>query len=427
MNFQPKQLFGAIGFGWTLLVLLLMLYCDFEMPALMQNSDFLSCIYSGAKLFALGRFSEIYAPYNATGFAHQPCDIAAHQFLPGFNPNLVAEFNYSPVVAWLLSPLSYLSPHLAMFAWQLLSIGAVVLAIWFLVPKKSRASALRSSMIFLPLPIALWIGQLDLVFGVLFFSWGYYLARNNKLFLSGLVFSFACLKPQFIVVPGLLALVYLAKKEWQFAVGLAAGLIAVMASNLMVGSVELFQQWLANVKLCEKIFTAADNGLAEHLLVSLPGLMFRFFPPEHFALMKPIVYLSGATLGLWTAWVCVQFRKAHGDSNAWLIYTYVSGLLLMPFVVPAMLFYDLSLFLTIAFVCLDRDAISSLRFPVGQFILAGATAINVYAIILLSAKSLAFPTLIVAALVTMYAIWILLNSRISIVSRATAKSIEPAS
>lgn len=410
MSLQPKKLLDAIAFGWTLIVLLLMAYSDFAMSALLENSDFLSCIYTGAKLFATGRQSEMYASLNATGFAHQPCDIAAHAYLPGFNPNLVAEFNYSPVVAWLLAPLSYLPPFAAMFAWQLISLAAVGGAVAFLVPKERRWAALRTSMLFLPLPIALWIGQLDLLFGVFFFAWGYSLIVKEKPLWAGFLFAIACLKPQFVVVPGLITLVFLANKEWKFGAGFAAGLFGIMASNLLVSSPELFQQWLANVKLCEKVFTATNNGIAEHLLVSLPGLTFRFLPPDRVTWIKPVIYACGVTLGLFTAWVCVRFRRTHTETKQWLLFTYISGLLLMPFVIPAMLFYDLSLYLTAGFACMDRQAVAGLQLPVRKILIAGSIVINLYGIILLTAKALAYPVLIVLALVILYLVWILPNA-----------------
>ncbi len=187
---------------WALIVFILIVYCDFKMPALMENSDYLSCLYTGARLYATQRWDEIYTPDGATSFAHQPCDIAAHQYLPNFSKSLISEFNYSPLTAWLLSPLSYLPANYSLLIFQLFSVLALTASIWLLVEESSkRIPILWISMLFLPIPITLWIGQVDFIFGFLPFALGYYFMRQQKPAIAGFFFAFASLKPQFIILP----------------------------------------------------------------------------------------------------------------------------------------------------------------------------------------------------------------------------------
>src|SRR6516162_5119981 len=109
-RFHMNSFFRLAAWGFPALVIWLIFYCDIALPDIVETSDYLTCMYTAAKLYVTHRWDEIYTPYGASTFINQPCDIAAHQFLPHFSKSLIAEFNYCPLLAALLVPLSYLPP-----------------------------------------------------------------------------------------------------------------------------------------------------------------------------------------------------------------------------------------------------------------------------------------------------------------------------
>lgn len=387
MNSQQSfsQIILSIAKIWSLLIVVLILYCDFKMPELMENSDYLSCLYTGAKLYANERWSEIYTPYGAVSFAHQPCDIAAHQFLPHFGQNLIAEFNYSPAVAWLFSPLSHLPANYSLLIFQLLSIAALIVSVRLLLKDSSKcSSAVFFSTLFLPIPITIWIGQVDLIFGLLPFALGYYFMRQQRPVIAGFSFAFSCLKPQFIILPALLALVLLLVRRWRFSFGLLAGVLAIIALNIAVSSSELFCHWLWAVKLCEKIFTDPNSGYAKHLAVSLPGSLILLFPTNQFSWSKPLSYGLSALFGLVAICSSVRFYWTTREIQSWLVYSMVLGLLLIPLMVPSFLFYDLALFLIAALICPDTEFYRNHKSLIQPLFLLGTLGITIYLIALLT-------------------------------------------
>lgn len=333
---------------WTIFFIAIVLYCDLMLPNIVEISDFLTCIYTGSKLFALGRWSEMYAPYDATKFAGTPCDIAAHQFLPHMPATLVSNYNYCPLVSAFFAPFTYLPPNFALLAWQVVCAVALIFAVKFLVDEEERQSIFASTCLwFLPTAFTLWIGQFGIVFGVLFFAAGYHFLVRNRPFAAAAAFSLACLKPQFVIVPGLLSLVFLLKREWKFPVGMIVGAVVIVGLNLVIG-VELFRHWIWMMRLSEMVFTDPASGLPRHLLISLPGWILLMMSPENAHAFKPFVY--GATILV--ACLC-GYLGWKADKEVWISYTMILGIMLLPLLIPHYMYYDLTTLMVAFWLCRD--------------------------------------------------------------------------
>jgi len=402
-NERPLK-FGKIAlYISAAFVIVICLSCDFS--ALFQNSDYISCLYTGGKLFAQGRAAEIYAPLDAKNFYHAPCDIAAHQFLPHLSANHISLFNYCPLVAFLLAPLSYLPPGYSLLGWQATSLCALAIAIKLLVKDRRPDLIFCASLLFFPTAVTLWIGQTDLVFGVLIFSIGYKLLISRRPFYAGLAFAFCWLKPQMLILPALLSLVLLFKKEWRFVFGFAAGIAFMIALNIAVGGTDLFLQWLWNAHLCEAVFTdpnSAKINLVRYLIISLPGVLFLTLFKNSVLLLKPIIYCFDIILIIFTAITCLRFSKTHSDEYSYISFTVILGLLLMALVVPNYLYYDATTLLVAGCICSDKEFQRRVHLP--SYIFAEILAVilfNAYAVLFLINKNLANPVLpLIASILT---------------------------
>jgi hypothetical protein len=390
-DFWP--LYGKVVlFSFATFVLIIAVACD-SIP-LFQNSDYISCLYVGAKLFAQGRFDDMYAPYGATGFCGTPCDLAAHKFLPFLDATHNSLYNYSPLVAWLLAPLSLLPPGFSLMAWQAVSFAALGTSIVLLLRSwRERLIALGLSLVFMPIAVTLWIGQLDLVFGVFFYSLGFRLLTEGKSLPAGISFAAACLKPQMIVVPALVSLVLLLRRKFAFAFGCAIGLAALVGANVAVGGPELFRRWLWNVRLCEKVFTDPQSGLAHHLIISLPGTFLLSVFKQPLPWIKPATYLFAFLVAISVVFICYRFSKRH-DGNTYLTagYSVTLSLLAMPLLIPNYLYYDFSLFFLIGCLCADdrfrRESGMSTRLLIITMIV-----LNSYGILFMAIKGFSMPLL----------------------------------
>lgn len=396
MQANKIALYGAQAL--TVLVIACVLYTDLGMPHLVQSSDYLTCMYTGAKLYATGRSSEMYAPYGATKFAGMPCDIAAHEFLPNMPKTMVGNYNYSPLVAWLISPLTFLPPNLSLLGWQIISLLALAASGLLLTrDENQRKWFMWCCLIFLPTTFTWWIGQFGIVFGLLPIAAGYRLLLTKREIPAGIAFSFALLKPQFVVVPALLIFVFLLLKRWRVCAGFIIGALVLLGMNLLVGGVELFKHWLWMLRLSEIVFTDPTSGLPHHLLISLSGSILLNLPLETGRQMKLVIYGFSACLGLLaTAAALLKFR-AEKDRERLIRYTLMIGILLMPFLIPHLMYYDLTVVMAIWMFAMDRQLQDELRLPLVKAVIGLSLLINCYAILFLTNKHFASPMILLLA------------------------------
>jgi hypothetical protein len=404
-NNKPDRFWPIFGnvvlYTLAAFVLIIAVACDYS--PIFENSDYTSCIYVGAKLFALQRFSDIYAPYNAVDFYRTPCDIAAHQFLPHLNAEHISLYNYCPLVAWLLAPLSYLPPTYSLMAWQAISFAALVVSVIVLVNGwRARLKILAASMLYLPIAVTLWIGQMDLVFGLFFFSLGYRFLKHGKSFWAGTMFAAACLKPQMLILAALLGCVLLLKRNWQFSAGFAVGIALLAAANIGVGGMELSRAWLWNVRLCEKVFTDPHSGLAHYLIVSAPGVLLLTVFKNPIPWVKPLIYAVNLLVIAGVVYICLRFSKLHPKPSLYVGYTITLGLLAMPLLIPNYLFYDLTLLFLAACITLDNEFQQATAIRSTWLIIGSIFLFNIYAIVFMANRNLAISTLPLIVLIVLF-------------------------
>lgn len=384
--------------SWALFALFVLVYSDFNLSALMENSDFVSCHYPGLKLLMMGHLDDIYASYTDTSFAGTAYLKFAHQLLPHLPPEALAAYVYCPLIAWLQAPLSLLPPNWSLLSWQFLSLSALLGAIALLIDNpKDRSTWQWASLSFLPNFMTILIGQFGIVFGLFFYSLAYRLLMRNRDVLAGIAFAVACLKPQFIVVPGLLMLVLMYKRRWAFPLSFLASCMFLLIANISVGGLEFFKRWLWQLHVCELVFTNSTIGVPGHIMVSLPAVILLNLPLHLAQSVKPVLYALVLCLAILAVWLCIRFAQACPDIRQTIRYCLITGILLIPFVIPHFIFSDLAIFMVVLGVSREFNYVTMSKLTPFQWSLITAAVINLYGLVFAFATLSISPLLPLAA------------------------------
>jgi hypothetical protein len=383
---------------WGLVVIFILAYTDLELPDVAINSDYISCVYPAAKLVSLNRLSELYPPLSAVDFADAPFDQFAHSLLPKLPETLVAWYAYAPIVAMVFCPLSQIPAHISLLIWQLISILALIAAI-FLTSGNKVKNTFWYAFLFLPLVITLWIGQLGVVFGILVLAAGYHFAKHNRFFIAGLIWSLCLLKLQYFIVPFLISIFCIFQKKFNCMFGIISGAILLTAINFFVSSPDVLSQWLHVYKITDLIYANPNTGVPQHLVLSLPRTILLHTPIDQHTFIKPIVYALSSIIFFIAIFICYKIaqsrsnaEKSQADNNLSLTFITTLALVIMPLVLPYLFYYDLSImfFGFLLILNLPNEQRAYFRRLVRAIFIATA----IYALIFLFAKQFAHPILL---------------------------------
>ena len=160
------------------------------------------------------------------------------QLFAQLRPDLVfndgAWFTPGPPYAWLIYPLTYLSPAAAVYIWLALSVGALIAAWWIAAPGTGsrRWLWLLGAFAWYPVLYGLSLVQPSLVM-VLVVAAAWRLADTQRPYLAGVVLGLAVIKPQYVLA---LPLVLLIAGYWRILVPLAfIGVVLGVVSLLSLG------------------------------------------------------------------------------------------------------------------------------------------------------------------------------------------------
>jgi hypothetical protein len=387
-------------------VLLLFIYTDLAMPKLVAISDYTTTFYVSGRLLLERRLAELYPAGTDTSLAATAYNHAAHKVLDGLPPEITAIFPYPPIVALLLSPLALLPANLALLVFQMLCLSALCSAASFL---RNRSLCLIG-FLFMPIVLTMWVGQLGIIAGILVYAAGYYVLRKDRPILAGLVWSLSLLKPQFALVPVVVAVAWLCTRRWQLIAGCGIGSLILAALNLLMFGPNIIQSWLGAMKLTESVYLMPTAGVARHIAVSVPRLILFSVPSEDLASWRIAVYaMSLVIVAVAVAATAVFARKA--DIRLATDAAIVVSCLAIPLVAPHLFYYDLCVLFFAGAVW------SSNRFPepmdgwVRKWTILLWITISLYPLLFIVSKSMYLPLLILVPLSAAFAhILILLDT-----------------
>jgi len=409
MRVDLYRIFVFLGTVWGLTFVLLMIDTNLSDPTKFERSDYVMHFYVAGYLVRTGQASILYPTANDPSLAESAFNRAAHSLLPQLSKDAISVFGYSPLLAWVLfQPLSIFRPHISLLAWQGISIIALILSALFLSraseSKVKSSDILFLSSLFLPTIATLWSGQLSLVIGLLSLSAGYLLLRKNHPAVAGLVWSFLILKPQFLPLAALVTLALALGGRFQCLIGLALGLIGIIAADIIVVPLTVNIHWLHSMRLIEFIFSTGSYAIPTHLMTCLPVNLLLVLPIESRALFKPFVYGAAALLWLTGLWQCKKIAHSNLDEFSKLSLILTVGLFLLPLTSPRLLYYDLCLFLPVGVILLlGKDWAPSQSISLRRIALIVWISISVYMLVFMNvAPNPALPLALLAILLVLF-------------------------
>jgi len=243
------------------------------------NTDFLSSFYTAADMLRHGDHA-IYC--SGCLQAH-----AQHLFGTGA-PIFSFQYDNPALGAWLLQPLTFLDPRAALGLFLGVSLLAVVIAAWLLVPtmRDSGRQALIAVAAFASLPAAMSFayGQWDALLALA--ATGAYVAlQRDRDVLAGLLLSILLLKPQLV---WLVPVVVIIGGRWRVLFGIAAGAVVLAVSSVAVLGWSEAVRWLQQI----------SPNIVARPGISLPHMLAAFGATPAMVVITSIVLAGGAMLAL---------------------------------------------------------------------------------------------------------------------------------
>jgi hypothetical protein len=197
-------------------------------------------------LFFMSDFGSLYTSFidmRAGNFSRiSDIDLHAiyqHGLLGGINlSGGIYPLQYPPVIALVFSPLSFLPFNLAFVIWTVIEVGLLIWLIYLFDrlfsewSRQERLVLIVTLLAFFPLTETILTGQFSLFLSIclvqVFLS-----MKNNRPIHAGIWMAFLLIKPQMVLIPGLMLL---NKRFWRGAVSAALTYIALLIfTSLLFG------------------------------------------------------------------------------------------------------------------------------------------------------------------------------------------------
>lgn len=405
-----KKSLSLIACGWGFILVLLFIYTDLQMPKEVSNSDYLMTYHTAGQLVREGNARMLYPPADAKSFIDTEFDKAAHRILPLLPARATAEYMYMPLIAGLFVPFSFLPLGYSILAWQILSLVAVAFSAFLASSHASQTdegsnldiAAGWIALTLIPLALSIWIGQLSVIYGLLPLMGGLYFVFKGKDMLGGLAWSLAVLKPQFFIPAVMMTIGLATAKRFKPMIGIACGIVAIVALNLVLFSPDLFREWLTTVKLADAVYSDTKFGVNTQLATSLPRAIILMLPVEQHAVFKPLIYAVSVILGgVGLLFVSRLIRSPLADSFK-ISLAAIICIFATPMVVPHVFFYDFTIFAAAGFLACAFKWPEYLEWRIRSLTYVTWSIINVYAIILVTKKNFAIPIIFVLLMLELY-------------------------
>jgi len=402
-------LFFATVMGLT--QILLLVDANFSRAKQFQESDYIMTFYVAGHLVAADEESQLYPATDATNFIGASFDRAAHALLDNLPEKTTAIYMYSPLLAWLFAPLSYVGPNLSLLIWHVLSVFALAISCHLLARsvKINFSESLFLCALFGPLFLTLWSGQLGLVFGLLPLCTGYLLLLHERHLLAGIVWSLLLLKPQYLPAVAFVALIFVLLARFQLALGLAIGTAIFVGANLLIFSPTLVKQWLVSHRLSDTLFTHAQYGIPTHLITSLPADILLLLPAAMRVTVKWPVYLAAMLLWLLGLYCCWRVNRTSWREQSKISLTLAVGCLLSSIALPHLLYYDLCVLIPAGYLLATTNDLAPPVVGVQSVARLAWTAISLYLPVFLFLKSHAALALGLESILLLSLIWLLIQ------------------
>ncbi len=429
----------------VLTALALVAYTDAALPAVTVNADFVTTFFVAGKLVLAGHCQDLYPPVGSTTFAGTAFDKAAHSVLHNLSSGAVAEYMYPPAVAVICAAFAKFSPVQALVLFQILSVAALYICAYLVVERRSKAAHLSGvSILFLPVAVTIWIGQVGIVLGLLPLAAGYCLLERSRPYLSGLAWSLLIFKPQLLLVAAMVAAAYALAGRPKCLLALLAGTVLWLGVNICCTSPSLFFNWLDCLKTSDIVYADPRQGIPAHLVVSLPRLVLLAAPASLHQLLRPVFYALAATVAGATVWCLSRLIKSDVNSQGSLViagssasrmkregpggqgdvlsFCVTVALLVLPLVSPYLFVYDLCVMVLAGWLIFCRTWSSPTRL-LRHAVVAVWTFVNIYYALIMLHSSWVSPAAVVALFAFLYVLAVLECVSLTVANRRAALGV----
>jgi hypothetical protein len=309
---------------------------------LLWNADF-SVYYSEGLMIREGHGSRIYDTELEKEYQQRVMN--GRSFAGGILP-----FVYPPHVSLIFVPFSLFSRQVAMALWI---TGQLLLLLYFLRMLRriiSMHSGFEQLLIstailaYLPMFITIWIGAFSLIMLVCHMKI-YLCLREGKEDQAGLWFSAGMIKPQHLILPGL---VLLAARRWRaIAIAVLVGIVLFLISSLILG----WHIWPTYVQLASTLTDYFDKfGFSPHKMYNFRGILSVLLGYGQGNLINAISKLALVSSALVTFWIWRRpYEPQKPEFTLRMAFTLLMGSFFnlhfypqdaLLLVGPAVLFYD---------------------------------------------------------------------------------------
>jgi len=398
MSRTAKAAFALFGLFTCLIVILI----DFSMPKAVAISDYISTFYVSAHLVATGRADLLYPPANASSFDNTAYNDAAHQLIKDLPNSKTAAYQYPPLLALVLAPLSLLPPNLSLFAFQVISLACLALTtenILFAVLRKemTRGDIMRwtlTSLCFLPVLITLWIGQIGILVGMLPLSIGFRYLLTKSPIKAGLVLALCMFKPQFSILAMFLAASPVVDRKSKCLIAMGFGVVIFLGLNLLFFGPHVLGAWFDCLKVSDRAFAAAQ-AVNVPMAASLPQAIVLMLPPDFVPACRPYIYLLGAFIGLLGFVTALRLWQAKIKDENKYAGALILGAFATPLTIPHFFLYDYSCLYPAALAVIYTHWHHERRWYFRSLLRLAWLAINVYILIVAFQTQFAIPLVLI--------------------------------
>ncbi len=379
------------------------------MPKSLAISDYLSTFYAPAHLVATGRADLLYPPPKAMTFDGTSYDEAAHKLIKDLPKTATAAYQYPPLLALFLAPLSWLPQNWSLFVFQLISLACLALATEnilsvLLKDDMTAGDVLLSVFVaitFMPILLTLWIGQIGIIVGVLPLSFGYRLLLKKKPVQAGLIMSLCMLKPQFLVPALFLAAAPVVQKKIKCLIALGCGALLFLLANLVIFGPQVLSAWFHCLQVSDHIFSISQ-AVNTQMATSLPRSLILLLPPHYIPTLKPFIYFVSLSIGLLAFSSALRVMQVKLPEDIKLSSVFILGAFVTPLTVPHVFLYDYSNLYLAGLIAIHAPWKHERIWEYKRFVRVCWLVINVYTLTLFIHKEFAIPLVLMGCIILFF-------------------------
>jgi hypothetical protein len=395
----------AVAAFFGLCACIVIVFSDFNIPKGVTISDYISTFYVSGHLVASGRAGALYPPANADNFDKTAYNEAAHELIKDLPENSTAAYQYPPLLALVLAPLSFLPPEWSLLAFQIISLVCLALTTENILAAVIRKDLNRTdiltwtftSLSFLPVLITLWIGQIGIIVGMLPLSLGFRYLLNKSPIKAGLVLSLCMFKPQFSILALFLAASPVVDRKSKCLIAMGFGVVAFLLVNLIFFGPQVLGAWFNCLKVSDHAFSIA-SAVNTHMATSLPQAAVLMLPPDYIQMCRPYIYIVGAIIGLLGFVTALRLMQAKIKDDNKFAGALILGAFATPLTVPYFFLYDYSCLYPAALAVIYTHWHHERRWYFRSLLRLTWLAVNLYALAVFFHKQFAIPLVLIVCM-----------------------------